>query len=320
MKRLKKTTQTLILRNDKGSLTVEAAVILPLFLCVFFLFLFMIKTACIQITLDAAVRGTTAEIAAGAYPLAFLNEMEDEFAGEQTVAPATHITGPTGSGTGDEIDPDAPVGFITGLISGGITESDLADALDSMAGIREYLFANYGGIYYELKDRGKYNTVRLILDKYIVGSYVEPAQLTVSLAEFPQSSSEYKTKKQGDYYRQTGLIPGQNFDQDDVVIRVDYKLVIPLPLFQDAAITLTHTAVEKAWLTGGNGVYTDRTDRSVFKGEQELVYITRTGEKYHRSDCRYLRKSRIPADLSMVRGRYDPCKVCKPEVIHSSTL
>ncbi|MBR0278340.1 MAG: hypothetical protein IJQ50_07775 [Clostridia bacterium] len=42
-----------------------------------------------------------------------------------------------------------------------------------------------------------------------------------------------------------------------------------------------------------------------------IVYATRTGEKYHRDGCRYLRKSRIPMSLSNVRKLgLTPCSKC----------
>jgi len=44
-----------------------------------------------------------------------------------------------------------------------------------------------------------------------------------------------------------------------------------------------------------------------------IVYITKTGKKYHRLGCRYLRKSCIPISLAEAKRRgYTPCKVCKP--------
>jgi endonuclease YncB( thermonuclease family) len=46
--------------------------------------------------------------------------------------------------------------------------------------------------------------------------------------------------------------------------------------------------------------------------EAETVYITRTGAKYHRSSCQYLRRSRIPVSLKEARQSYDPCSVCRP--------
>ena len=45
------------------------------------------------------------------------------------------------------------------------------------------------------------------------------------------------------------------------------------------------------------------------------VYVTRTGEKYHRDGCRYLSRSRIPMSLAEAAKRYGPCSVCKPPVL-----
>lgn len=47
--------------------------------------------------------------------------------------------------------------------------------------------------------------------------------------------------------------------------------------------------------------------------EAQTVYITKSGEKYHRESCQYLRKSKIATTLAdaKVRG-YIPCSVCKP--------
>lgn len=42
------------------------------------------------------------------------------------------------------------------------------------------------------------------------------------------------------------------------------------------------------------------------------VYVTRTGKKYHRGHCSYLRKSRVPMDLSQAKLRYGPCSRCRP--------
>ena len=42
------------------------------------------------------------------------------------------------------------------------------------------------------------------------------------------------------------------------------------------------------------------------------VYVTKTGDKYHRSSCRYLSKSKIPISLSEAVKYYSPCSVCNP--------
>ena len=46
--------------------------------------------------------------------------------------------------------------------------------------------------------------------------------------------------------------------------------------------------------------------------EDPIVYITRTGECYHRGNCGYLRRSKIPMKLSQAKNRYRPCSRCGP--------
>ena len=43
-----------------------------------------------------------------------------------------------------------------------------------------------------------------------------------------------------------------------------------------------------------------------------IVYVTRTGIKYHRQRCRHLKKSSIPMALADAKVNYTPCKVCRP--------
>jgi hypothetical protein len=48
-------------------------------------------------------------------------------------------------------------------------------------------------------------------------------------------------------------------------------------------------------------------------GSSTTVYITKTGEKYHRSGCRYLSSSKIAISLADAKARgYTPCSVCDP--------
>jgi len=49
------------------------------------------------------------------------------------------------------------------------------------------------------------------------------------------------------------------------------------------------------------------------------VYITKTGEKYHRDGCISLRKSRFAVSLKeAVERGYGPCKICQPPTISRS--
>ena len=50
---------------------------------------------------------------------------------------------------------------------------------------------------------------------------------------------------------------------------------------------------------------------STSETQSVTVYVTRTGEKYHRSGCRYLSNSKIPISLSNARASgYTACSVC----------
>ena len=49
----------------------------------------------------------------------------------------------------------------------------------------------------------------------------------------------------------------------------------------------------------------------IVEPEEPTVYITNTGDKYHRAGCRYLKDSKIEKKLSEVAGKA-PCGVCNP--------
>jgi micrococcal nuclease len=46
---------------------------------------------------------------------------------------------------------------------------------------------------------------------------------------------------------------------------------------------------------------------------EEIVYIAKTGKKYHKSNCRYVKKSKTAIKKSEAQKRgYTACSVCKP--------
>lgn len=49
------------------------------------------------------------------------------------------------------------------------------------------------------------------------------------------------------------------------------------------------------------------------EGSGTIVYVTDSGEKYHRASCRYLRNSKNAIDLEDAKNRgYGRCSACKP--------
>jgi micrococcal nuclease len=56
-------------------------------------------------------------------------------------------------------------------------------------------------------------------------------------------------------------------------------------------------------------------------GDEETltVYVTNSGERYHRENCSSLRRSRIAVSLrDAVRSGYEPCAVCNPPVLSAA--
>ncbi len=57
----------------------------------------------------------------------------------------------------------------------------------------------------------------------------------------------------------------------------------------------------------------DASKKKTSKDSNPIVYITRMGHKYHTSDCRYLRQSKIKIKLKdAIDQGYTPCSVCNP--------
>lgn len=55
------------------------------------------------------------------------------------------------------------------------------------------------------------------------------------------------------------------------------------------------------------------TDTAEEEPVEVVVYVTKTGEKYHSDGCQYLRKSQIPISLDDAKASgYTPCSKCNP--------
>lgn len=58
-----------------------------------------------------------------------------------------------------------------------------------------------------------------------------------------------------------------------------------------------------------SGLTTNQKSNS--SGSKGYVYITRTGTKYHKGNCRYLRSSKVKVKLSQAKAKgLEPCSVC----------
>lgn len=61
---------------------------------------------------------------------------------------------------------------------------------------------------------------------------------------------------------------------------------------------------------------TTTTIQPTYAPTTTIVYVTKTGEKYHYSWCTYLSQSKIEIQLGAAVARaYQPCKICRPPLL-----
>lgn len=140
---------------------------------------------------------------------------------------------------------------------------------------------------------GKIVTVRYkVIETYDSGKVV-----------FLNSSQDYKTDFTGAIFRHSV----KKFKKKDIEPARDYK---------NKTVEVTGRLKE---YNGPEIILTDPSQIKVVelppqKDDDTIVYTTETGSKYHRKDCRYLRKSAIPIKRSEAKKNgYTPCSICKPD-------
>lgn len=86
---------------------------------------------------------------------------------------------------------------------------------------------------------------------------------------------------------------------------IDNKVVGNVEEEKLAENTQNNTSVQPNNYTSQSKVITEEKNYT--------VYITKTGSKYHKSGCRYLKKSCIETTLRAAQAEgYDACSVCNP--------
>lgn len=303
--------------RSRGSVTVEACVVLPVFLTLFFLLLFIVKFICTGMLLDYAVNEAAKEMATAAYPISFINEFEDEKLEQYGSASIPSLEEELEK-LGEKFLVPNPENAMNIILSGDFNGEEAAEALKDV--LQGYGKGTIGGIvggitplYWDMKSSGKYYIADTLIREYLDSPMLRQEAARLSLVELPQGRAEFAARSQSYMYESFGLTPGIDFDADDVVIQLEYDYRVKFPFVEELKIKLVHTAVERAWLKGSFGVVAAGEEGFDLEPAENTVFVTRTGIRYHLGSCRYLRKSKLPMDLGEAKAEgYTPCKVCKP--------
>ena len=303
--------------RSKGSITVEACVVFPVFISVFFLLLFLIKFTCTGMVLDHAVNEAAKEIAAAAYPISFINELEDEKLQEYGNAKIPTLEEELEKLAG-KISGGSSGNLLQAIVSGELKGTDFTEAMQDI--LKDYGKGAIGNVvgritpaYWDMKSAAKYYIAEALIKEHLESPLINRENIRLRLVEFPQGKEEYNARSPSAIYSKLGLIPEKDFSRDDVVLQLEYEYLVSLPFIEPFNIKMIHTAVERAWINGSYGILTAEEEGLNLESEGSIVFITRTGIRFHEGNCRYLRKSKIPMIIEEAEeSGYTPCKVCKP--------
>ena len=88
------------------------------------------------------------------------------------------------------------------------------------------------------------------------------------------------------------------------------KILITTLLIFIATICSNCTAITTTNLSYNTSMQTEHLEEA---RHPTIVYITATGTKYHKQNCRYLKYSKCRTLLEDAKNAYyQPCKVCNP--------
>lgn len=108
-------------------------------------------------------------------------------------------------------------------------------------------------------------------------------------------------------------IPIRLYDLSTVKLKENVGDTDPVSAFHAADYYVRNGVVD---FGAASGAYSSSSyDYSYDNDDQNsyTVYITKTGSKYHRAGCRYLRSSKIAIDVDdAIAQGYDACSVCNP--------
>jgi len=102
--------------------------------------------------------------------------------------------------------------------------------------------------------------------------------------------------------------------QSEIILTLEAGTIVKKTGFQMGEWLQIEFNGQKGWIQ--QTMVTSVSETSKKKSEEpltETVYVTKTGKKYHRENCRFLSSSKIPIPLTEAKQKgYTPCSACKP--------
>lgn len=144
------------------------------------------------------------------------------------------------------------------------------------------------------------NAQRMLLRVTVLAAFV----LGIALSAWSHgggldAQGGHNDRKNGGYHFHRGSLAGRSFADKASALK--------------ALRGETKTSGESASKPGNKAGRTNVASEEQTTHQSAAVYVTRTGKKYHRAGCQYLRSSQRKIDLSeAMDGGYTACSRCSP--------
>lgn len=217
-------------RNARGSLVLEATVVFPVFLALMILIISFVKVIYIYTAMDHAVSEAAKQVATHVYPLKFVPRTEfdpqaQEEALNREILKQQLLTSAILRFVPPEPAPEAGRHGLEPYLSEISEELILKYVTDKTRGVVvDYLSAAAA--------------------KQLVVAYL-PEELKKTPPRIKQVAFLELNGGQGE--RSVNGLPLEN---KDIAIVVEYAITLPIPFMPVTEITLSNTAVERAWIDG----------------------------------------------------------------------
>lgn len=277
-----------ILIRQKGSLTVEASLVLPIFICAILTIGFLTKIVYTHEIVQYAITEAANEMASSSY-LYYVSGIYDI---DDTL--------------NDELEErkQRSEEHINNIVD---SFKELNTSLDQIKaktyGSYEYIVSNSKDEMINLASlvaKAEIDKDKTYIGNILIRHYIKKHGLTdnrlrnldIDKLDFSQSS----------YFK----------NNQDIDVVVKYKVNIPVPIKFISYMPIVQRATARAWLGGNDGLLALGTDAK-YKEAKGKVYVSKRGSSYHRFGCYHIFKEIEALDLEEAKKLgLKPCKKCDP--------
>lgn len=275
-----------IFKNSKGSLTVEAALVLPIFICVILTIGFFTKAVYTHEIIQHAINEAANEMASYSY-MYYISGIHDI---DKTI--------------NKKIDEkkrksEEYANYILSLYKGLNDIIQTQPETENMSNDSSDEILSFISSISEIGP----NQGKTIIGNTLIKSYIKKHGITdsrlksLNIDRLDFSSSTYF----------------ENNEDIDVIVK--YKINIPLPIKIVENIPIVQRATVRAWMGGDEISMTSESDDVIEQenNKNRIVYVSKKGSSYHRFGCYSIFKQIEELNLQAAKKlRLKPCKKCDP--------